>query len=221
MAVITRRTMRRIRRNLPLSYFREADAGSPLKGLAAGLAGGLVASWVMNQFQAAWSRLSREFKPPAEPRPQRVLQPAGAAEAANGGRMAQFEQQVEQEKQASEEQENPTVKVAETVIGAITGRPLATEQKPIAGPIVHYAYGTLIGGAYGMLGESYPMTRAGFGTVYGTGAWLMGDEVMLPLLGLTKWPQEYPLSVHAYALVSHWVYGAALEGIRRGLRRLM
>jgi hypothetical protein len=45
--------------------------------------------------------------------------------------------------------------------------------------------------------------------------------VMLPLLGLTKWPQEYPLSVHAYALVSHWVYGAALEGIRRGLRRLM
>jgi len=31
--------------------------GNVWKGLVAGLAGGLVASWTMNQFQAAWTRI--------------------------------------------------------------------------------------------------------------------------------------------------------------------
>jgi hypothetical protein len=34
------------------------DDGSVWKGLVAGLAGGLVASWTMNQFQAAWRRVA-------------------------------------------------------------------------------------------------------------------------------------------------------------------
>ncbi|HEX5601122.1 MAG TPA: hypothetical protein VFX63_01185, partial [Pyrinomonadaceae bacterium] len=29
-----------------------------LKGMVAGLAGGLLASWTMNQFQAAWTRIA-------------------------------------------------------------------------------------------------------------------------------------------------------------------
>jgi hypothetical protein len=32
------------------------------KGLVAGLAGGLVASWTMNQFQAAWTRMAEGFE---------------------------------------------------------------------------------------------------------------------------------------------------------------
>ena len=35
-----------------------------LKGLVAGLAAGLVASWTMNQFQAAWTRLAAGFEKP-------------------------------------------------------------------------------------------------------------------------------------------------------------
>ena len=34
------------------------DNGNVWKGLVAGLAGGLVASWTMNQFQAAWTRIA-------------------------------------------------------------------------------------------------------------------------------------------------------------------
>ena len=45
--------MRNIRRN-----------GEILKGLAAGLAGGLVASWTMNQFQAAWTKTAEGFEKP-------------------------------------------------------------------------------------------------------------------------------------------------------------
>jgi putative membrane protein len=34
------------------------------KGLTAGIAGGLVASWVINQFQAAWSKAVEGFEKP-------------------------------------------------------------------------------------------------------------------------------------------------------------
>ena len=38
--------------------------GDVLKGLVAGLAGGLVASWTMNQFQAAWTKATEDFEKP-------------------------------------------------------------------------------------------------------------------------------------------------------------
>ena len=38
---------------------------------------------------------------------------------------------------------------------------------------------------------------------------------VLPALGLSKTPDQIPLGVHAYALASHWVYGATLEACRR------
>ncbi len=35
--------------------------GNVWKGLVAGFAAGLVASWTMNQFQAAWTRAAARF----------------------------------------------------------------------------------------------------------------------------------------------------------------
>ncbi|HYV10569.1 MAG TPA: hypothetical protein VE980_06740, partial [Pyrinomonadaceae bacterium] len=37
---------------------RNHDDANILKGMVAGLAGGLLASWTMNQFQAAWTRVT-------------------------------------------------------------------------------------------------------------------------------------------------------------------
>ena len=42
------------------------DESDVWKGLVAGLAGGLVASWTMNQFQAVWSRVAEGFENPHE-----------------------------------------------------------------------------------------------------------------------------------------------------------
>src|SRR5258708_20403589 len=44
-----------MRRGEQTSGHREGDV---LKGLAAGLIGGLVASWVMEEFQAGWTKMS-------------------------------------------------------------------------------------------------------------------------------------------------------------------
>jgi len=43
----------------------------------------------------------------------------------------------------------------------------------------------------------------------------------LPLLGLSKGPTEYPLSIHVYALASHFVYGLTAEAVRRAVRNAL
>lgn len=47
------------------------DEGDVWKGIAAGLIGGLAASWVMNQFQAAWSNAAERFEQPHSARSKR------------------------------------------------------------------------------------------------------------------------------------------------------
>ena len=65
------------------------------------------------------------------------------------------------------------------------------------------------------------MVTAGTGGGYGAAVWLIGDEAVVPLLGLSKPPSQYPASTHVYALASHLVYGLTLEGGRRAVRALL
>ena len=101
------------------------------------------------------------------------------------------------------------------------GRELTPEESQQAEPWVHYGFGTLMGGLYGLLAEAAPFTAKGLGTAYGTALWFGGDEIAVPMLQLSKPATAYPVKVHAEALASHLVYGASLEGVRRGLRRLL
>jgi hypothetical protein len=77
------------------------------KGIAAGLAGGLAASYVMNQFQAVTKKLSEK---PGKGNGK------GEAEKNEG--------------------EDATVKTAEAIAGAV-GHDLSPDEKKVAGPAVH------------------------------------------------------------------------------------
>jgi uncharacterized membrane protein YagU involved in acid resistance len=111
--------------------------------------------------------------------------------------------------------EDATVKTAQKISSALLGHRLSEEQKKTAGPLVHYAYGTGIGAAYGGLAQKYAATTSGFGIAYGAAAWALGDEVAVPSLGLGKKPTETPISQHFQLLAAHLVYGITLEGVRR------
>ena len=91
----------------------------------------------------------------------------------------------------------------------------------MAGPLVHYVYGTAIGALYGGFAAHNPTTALGFGTGYGAAAWAMGDEMAVPALGLAKKPTEVPLATHAQELGAHLVYGATLEGVRRVVNKVL
>jgi putative membrane protein len=110
--------------------------------------------------------------------------------------------------------EPATVKAAEQVSEATTGRELTPAQKKTAEPLVHYGFGTLVGAIYGAAAAKAPITKAGAGRVYGATVWLLADEIGVPAAGLSKPPQEVPLMKHVEALASHLVYGLTVEGVR-------
>lgn len=176
-----------------------------LKGLVAGTIGGLVASWVMDEFQSAWFKLSNRIG----------QSEAGESSSANDGGQSQNGEG----EPATTEAEPATVKAAELVSAKIFGHRLAKGEKKIAGDAVHYATGAASGAVYGLAAELAPEVTAGAGLPFGTAVWLVVDEAAVPLLGLAKGPTEYPLSTHVYALASHFVYGISTEVVRSALRR--
>ena len=176
------------------------------KGLAAGVVGGLVASAVMNEFQALWGRL---------------------VEAEDGSHGAQSLQQGSpqrgigrelQERGSDDEEDDAPERLANAISVGLTGRELTKKEKETAGTALHYAYGTSMGALYGAAAELAPGVTAAGGLPFGATVWVTADEGVEPLLGLSKSPTEYPLSIHAYALASHLVYGLTTEVVRRAVR---
>ena len=160
------------------------------KGVAAGAIGGIVASWVMEEFQSAWMKVAKNVP----------------------------SQNASNEREKSNEQEPATVKAAEKVSEKLFGHYLEDQEKGWAGNAVHYFTGGTSGAVYGLAAEFAPKVTAAAGVPFGTAVWLAIDEGAVPLLGLAKGPSEYPVSTHVYALASHFVYGVTTEVVRRALR---
>lgn len=174
------------------------------KGIVAGLAGGLVASWTMNQFQAAWTKLAENSE---KPHGAQSMQPSDGSKGDG--------------QDAKEQDDDATVKAAKAISEGVFDHELQESEKKAAGAAVHYAFGTVTGGLYGALAEVVPQVTTATGVPFGAAFWLLADEISVPLLGLSKGPTEYPVSTHAYALASHLVYGATAELSRRAVRQIL
>ena len=181
---------------------KSRDESDVLKGLVAGLAGGLVASWTMNQFQALWTKVGESAEPSQ-----------GGSSSDKGGEGG--------EQQSGRGQDDATVKAASAISEGIFDHKLTKSEKKVAGPAVHYALGTSVGGLYGAVAELAPEVSAGVGLPFGAVFWLVADETAVPLLGFSKAPTEYPLGTHVYALASHFVYGLTTEVVRRAVRNAL
>lgn len=110
------------------------------------------------------------------------------------------------------------MKTADLLAQPVLHRHLTKDEKKKAGPLVHYVYGAVLGGIYGLLAELSPAFSKGVGTGYAAAVWLIGDEIAVPKLGLSKPPTAYPVSIHAKSLASHLVYGVTADAVRRAVR---
>ena len=81
--------------------------------------------------------------------------------------------------------------------------------------------GATSGAVYGMAVEIRPKVTTGAELPFGAAVWLVADEVAVPAFGLSKPPWKIPLSTHAKALVSHFVYGLTTDAVRRVVRRAL
>ena len=185
------------------------------KGLAAGLVGGLVASWTMNRFQDVWSKLAKGI----ESWPTNQFQNVWGEFAEDLEESS--DTQALKPSPTPEVQDDTTVRAASAVSEGLFDHKLTQSEKKIAGPAVHYILGTGVGGLYGAAAEMAPKVTAGSGLPFGAVFWLVVDEGAVPLLRLSKGPTAYPLSTHVYALSSHFVYGLTAEVVRRAVRKAM
>lgn len=182
------------------SAMREPGTAEVFKGVVAGLAGGLIAGWAMEQFQYLVSRASQ-----------------GSEEA----RSEEGKPNEEPSGHQSEHSEPATVRAAAAVSRHVLHHEPTQREKEAGGSMMHYGFAATMGGIYGATAEFAPAVTAGWGIGYGAGLWLASDEVAVPALGLAPSPLQHPLSTHAYALASHLVYGITVESVRRGVRSLL
>jgi hypothetical protein len=182
---------------------------SLIKGAAAGLIAGFVASWVMNQFQAKLAALIEGN------------QKSHGAQSAQSGSPEHGAASYLAERGADSENDNAAERTANVVAVALLNQRLSKDEKKVGGTIFHYAFGASTGAFYGAVSELVPLLRSGLGLPFGLSVWALADEGVVPLLGLSKWPSEYPLSIHGYALASHLVYGLTTEMTHRVTRQVL
>jgi hypothetical protein len=183
--------------------------GNVLKGLAAGVIGGLVASVMMNQFQ----KLVGGLITPEE-------RSHGAQSLQQGSPQHGIARELEKRGE-DDADDDAAGRLANAISVGIFDRELTKSEKEIGGTALHYAYGTSMGAMYGAMAEVLPKVTVGAGLPYGTLIWIGADEGVVPLLGLSKSLTEYPLSIHLYALASHLVYGLTTERVRRVVRNAL
>jgi putative membrane protein len=179
------------------------------KGLAAGVAGGLVASLVMNQFQALLHKLMEgESRSHGAQSMQQGLPDHGISR--------------ELQKRGSDDpNDNAAVRTGNAVAEFVFNHKLTKPEKETAGAIAHYAMGVTSGAIYGAAAEWVPLTTVAEGLPFGAAVWVIADEAVVPALGLSKRADEYPLSTHVYSFASHLVFGLTTEIVRRKVRRAL
>jgi putative membrane protein len=117
--------------------------------------------------------------------------------------------------------EDSTIKTASAISQAIFQHRLTAAQKEIAGPVVHYAFGTTMGALYGVLVDSRDARHLGWGLPFGTAIWLGAHVITVPALGLSEPITREVPAAEAVEFASHLVYGAVVEGVRRTLRKYL
>ncbi|MEZ4617568.1 MAG: hypothetical protein R2867_18925 [Caldilineaceae bacterium] len=86
--------------------------------------------------------------------------------------------------------------------------------------LVHWGYGIAQGGVYAAAcGPAEGADLAG-GLAFGTGLWLLGDEMIVPMLGLQSGPTASGPGTHLNRLAMHLVYGVTTAATVQWLRRL-
>jgi len=132
----------------------------------------------------------------------RVIGPAGGAETK------------ERERQAQGDLEPATIRTAERAAHAV-GREIPEDWKGAAGALVHYGTGAAFGALYGVAARRLGVPALLGGALFGAAIWLVNDEGLVPALGISRKPWDYPASTHVKALASHLVYGTATgAGVR-------
>lgn len=104
----------------------------------------------------------------------------------------------------------PAPYAADKIANALGGEFSNPRMNP-GGMAIHYSLGMVPATLYGALSTRHPAIRAGRGTLYGLGLFLIQDELLNAVSGLGARPGAYPWQAHARGLIAHLVYGLVTD----------
>ncbi len=107
--------------------------------------------------------------------------------------------------------------MAGRTVEGLMKRPLPPEAKARVASAIHYLFGAMWGGVYGLTRESLPAFPP---PLFGAAVWMASDNLLLPAFRLAAWPHRYGVKEHRYALGAHVAYGMATAGSYAVLRDL-
>ena len=166
------------------------------KGAVAGLAGGLVGTWVKSKAEPVLQEVGETLYPPTLAQRARL----GADVKNHPERM-------------------PPAELAQDVTDAFDVT-LSRDQTLTAQGGIHWAFGTSAGVAYGVLAE-VSGAEVGLGVPAAAALFAGTHGSTLPALGLQASPARMPTAWWVWELGSHLVYGVTVDLVRRGVRRAL
>ncbi|MFZ0321029.1 MAG: hypothetical protein WAL56_18015 [Candidatus Sulfotelmatobacter sp.] len=107
-----------------------------------------------------------------------------------------------------------TSRIANSTALGVTGRNLSQKELKRGAALVHHVtagvagslYGAMV---YGSIGIEQSRIMSGLaGLCFGASVWYLGDELLLPALGILK-REAYTAAMRTEALVAHLTYGVA------------
>lgn len=181
----------------------------PWQGALLGAAGSLAGLLAMQLYWKVSGKLAGSGEQSEE----------GEAQSGDGkSRVAQALEDVSVVGQQHEEGESAPGAVGRIAYETVVHRSPSKKTKKKLMQGVHWGYGIAVGSLYGALRADAEVPDLGWGLAYGAALWLLGDELMVPLLGLAEGPGAHGPAEHANALGAHLAYGAATAAATQGLR---
>ncbi len=99
--------------------------------------------------------------------------------------------------------------VGRLMVKAVSGREVPPERIPLFTNAVHWGFGTVMGGTYGLAHAWMPERTASSGSLFGLGVWAQSYATLVPM-GLYKPPWQYPAKTIAKDISYHLTYGAGV-----------
>lgn len=168
---------------------------SPLGVLARGVAAGLIGTACMTGLQEVMARRRRRAR-------------AMAGHAMDGG--------------DPWEHAPAPAQLGRRIVEGVFQREVPAERIPLFTNAVHWGFGTMMGGAYGLLQGTFAGRSLLRGPLFGLGIWAQSYATLVPL-GLYQWPWHYRPGAIVKDVSYHLLYGtgtaAGYELLGRASRR--
>lgn len=115
-----------------------------------------------------------------------------------------------------------TAALGRIIYTRLTGEePQSEETKQLLSLLVHWAYGMGQGGVYGALQGDADFPDIEGGIAFGFVLEIVGDEIVVPMLGLQEGPGSVSAEQWANRVGAHLAYGVATAAVTQALRRIL